>query len=87
MYEYAQPTFCGGTVWRSEQRWNGHTATESRALYAEPMPANADELARIAKDAYMEARLDADTGDADWREKAEQDWKNSAARERLEGGR
>lgn len=35
-YQYAHPYFGGGKIWRQEQRWNGHTSDEARALYAAP---------------------------------------------------
>ena len=38
-YQYAHPYFGGAKIWREEQRWNGHTSDESRALYpAPPIP-------------------------------------------------
>lgn len=38
-YQYAHPYFGGGKIWRKEQRWNGHTSDEARALYTTPLPA------------------------------------------------
>ena len=38
-YQYAHPYFGGGKIWREEQRWNGHTSDEARALYTTPLPA------------------------------------------------
>ena len=38
-YQYAHPYFGGGKIWREEQRWNGHTSDEARALYTTPPPA------------------------------------------------
>ena len=47
-YQYAHPYFGGAKIWREEQRWNGHTSDESRALYtAPPIP---DGVAFTAKE-------------------------------------
>ena len=42
-YQYAHPYFGGGKIWREEQRWNGHTSDEARALYA-ALPAPVAEI-------------------------------------------
>ena len=58
-YQYAHPYFGGGKIWREEQRWNGHTSDEARALYTTPPPAKpapgmftADEMEAAWRDAY-----------------------------------
>ena len=45
-YQYAHPYFGGGKIWREEQRWNGHTSDEARALYAAP-PAPVSEIREV----------------------------------------
>ncbi len=45
-----------------------------------------EELARAVEAAYMEARLDADDGESEWKEIARRDWLKSRAARRWGGG-
>jgi len=55
-YQYAHPYFGGGKIWRQEQRWNGHTSDEARALYAAP-PAPVAEIREVEITDAMALRI------------------------------
>lgn len=63
-YQYAHQYFGGAKIWRQEQRWNGHTSDEARALYAAPPAPVAeirevvvtDAVARKVFNAWIDAR-------------------------------